>query len=122
LHNLAVRQLHDFLSVELVFNGELTSLFLIDPLGEKLSEEEKKQQSSPVDGEFVEELTGIIFCPDFCLSLNLLARDQSFGEQFGFGADRFDEFLSQLEDSTYDEEDEVTKLLIEVFARGINLK
>jgi len=125
LHNLAVRQLHDFIPAEIVFNGELTSLFLIDPLGEKLSKKEKKQQSPPVDGVFVEEFTGILFCPDppfFCLSLNLLARDQSFGEQFGFGADRFDEFMSQLEDSTYDKEDEVTKLLIEVFARGINLK
>ena len=125
LHNLAVRQLHDFIPAEIEFNGELTSLFAIDPLGEKLSKKEKKQQSPPVDGVFEEEFTGIIFCipvPPFCLSLNLLARDQSFGEQFGFGADRFDEFMSQLEDSTYDKEDEVTKLLIEVFARGINLK
>ncbi len=113
LHNLALRQLHDFIPVEIEFNGELTSLFVIDPLGEKLSKKEKKQQSSPVDGVFDEELISFI---------NLLARDQSFGEQFGFGADRFDEFMSQLEDGKYDKKDEVTKLLIEAFARGINLK
>jgi len=41
LHNLALRAGHDFLPAEIVFNGELTSLFAIDPLGEKLSKKEK---------------------------------------------------------------------------------
>ena len=44
-----------------MFNGALTSLFLIDPLGEKLSKKEKKQPSSPVDGKFDIEFTGIDF-------------------------------------------------------------
>jgi len=35
-----------------MFNGKSTSLFDINPLGEKLSEEEKIQPSSPVDGLF----------------------------------------------------------------------
>jgi len=82
-------------------------------------------QSSPVDGEFDAEFTGIDFCPVpplFCINVDLLAADQSFGAQFGFGADRFDEFLSQQADGKFDKKDEVTKLLIQAFARGINLK
>jgi len=125
LHNLAIRAGHDFLPAEIKFNGQLTSLFVIDPLGEKLSKKEKKQQSSPVDGEFDIEFTGINFCPVppfFCINVDLLAADQSFGAQFGFGEDRFDEFMEQQADSKFDKKDEVTKLLIEAFARGINLK
>jgi len=124
LHNLAIRAGHDFLPAEIMFNGELTSLFVIDPLGEKLSKKEKKQQSSPVDGAFDEEFTGIDFCPVppfFCIKVDLLAADQSFGGQFGLGADTFDEFMKELEDEKFDKKDQVSKLLKEAFARGINL-
>jgi hypothetical protein len=51
LHNLAVRAGHDFLPAEIMFNGEMTSLFDKKLFGEKLSKKEKKQQSSPVDGK-----------------------------------------------------------------------
>jgi hypothetical protein len=124
LHNLALRAGHDFLPAEIVFNGELTSLFAIDPLGEKLSKKEKSQLSSPVDGIFEEEFTGIDFCPVppfFCIQVDLLAADQSFGEQFGLGADTFDEFMAELEDERFDKTDKVSKLLEEAFSRGINL-
>ncbi len=129
LHNLAVRAGHDFLPAEIVFNGELTSLFMIDPIGEKLSKKEKKQQSSPVDGTFDVEFTGIDFCPvppHFCIKVDLLAVDQSFGEQFAFGKkmneDTFDKFMKELKDGKFDKKDKVSKLLKEAFARGINLK
>lgn len=128
LHNLAVRAGHDFLPAEIWFNGELTSLFAIDPLGEKLSKKEKKQQSSPVDGTFDEEFTGIDFCPvlpHFCIKVDLLNADQSFGEQFTFDAMdgyTFDEFMKELEDGKFDKKDKVSKLLNEAFSRGINLK
>ncbi len=124
LHNLALRAGHDFLPAEIKFNGELTSIFAIDPLGEKLSKQEKRQQSSPVDGVFDEEFTGIDFCPVppfFCIKVDLLAADQSFGEQFGLGADTFDEFMSQLEDGDFDKTDPVSIFLDELFSRGINL-
>jgi len=61
LHNLAVRAGHDFLPAEIMYKGELTSLFAIFPLGDKLTEEEQGQPSSPVDGEFDMEFTGIKF-------------------------------------------------------------
>jgi len=124
LHNLAIRTGHDFLPAEIKFNGVLTSLFVIDPLGEKLSEKEKRQPSSPVDGVFDEEFTGIDFCPVppfFCIKVDLLVADQSFGEQFGLGADTFDEFMAELEDGEFDKTDQVSILLEEAFSRGINL-
>ncbi len=124
LHNLAIRAGHDFLPPRIGFNGQLTSLFVIDPLGEKLSKKEKKQQSSPVDGEFDAEFTGIDFCPVppfFCIKVDLLAADQSFGFQFGLGADTFDEFMKELEDGKFDKTDQVSILLDEAFSRGINL-
>ena len=124
IHNLAVRTGHDFLPAEIMFNGQQTSLFMIDPLGEKLSEEEKSQQSSPVDGIFDEEFTGIDFCPIpnvFCIKVDLLFADQSFGEQFGLGSDTFDVFMEDLEDGKFDKNDKVSNLLKQAFARGINL-
>jgi len=124
LHNLAVRAGHDFLPAEIMFNGKLTSLFLIPPLGEKLDEKEKKQQSSLVDGVFEDEFLGINFCPIFpvfCIEVDLLLADQSFGGQFGLGADTFDEFMKELEDGKFDKKDKVSKLLKEAFSRGINL-
>ena len=125
MHNLALRAGHDFLPAEIIFNGKMTSLFVIDPLGEKLSKKEKKQPSSPVDGTFEDEFLGIDFCPvppDFCITIDLLEADQSFGDQFGLGADTFDEFMKELEDGKFNKKDKVSKLLKEAFSRGINLK
>ncbi len=129
LHNLAVRAGHDFLPAEIMFNGEMTSLFDKKLFGEKLSKKEKKQQSSPADGEFdIEFLNIVVHCPrpDLCITVNLLKADQSFGEQFAFGkkmnGDTFDEFMKELEDGKFDKKDKVSKLLKEAFSRGINLK
>ena len=123
LHNLAVRTGHDFLPANIVFNGDETSIFLIDPLGEKLSEDEKMQASSPLDGTFDIEFTGIDFCPIppdvFCIEVNLLEVDRTFGEQFGLGASKFDDFMGELVDGEFNEGDEISILLDEAFALGI---
>jgi len=129
MHNLAVRAGHDFLPAEIWFNGELTSLFAIDPLGEKLSKKEMRQQSSPVDGTFDVEFTGINFCPVppfFCIVVDLLAADQSFGDQFDsthpdMDKDTFDEFMEELEDGKFNKKDKVSKLLKQAFSRGLYL-
>jgi len=124
IHNLALRAGHDFLPAEIMFNGELTSLFAIDPLGEKLSKKEQKQSNSLVDGAFDEEFLGIDFCPIppfFCINVDLLAADQSFGKQFTLGVDTFDEFMEELEDGKFNKTDQVSILLDEAFSRGINL-
>jgi hypothetical protein len=124
MHNLALRSGHDFLPADIKFNNKFTSIFAIDPLGEKLSEKEKTQPSSPLDGKFDEEFLGIDFCPNppsFCINVNLLEADQSFGEQFDLGKDSFDEFMASLEDGEFNETDRVSILLDEAFAIGINL-
>lgn len=136
LHNLAIRTGHDFLPAKIEFNGELTSLFLILPLEEKLSKEEQKQPSSTVNGLFDIEFTGISFCPIFpvfCISVDLLAADRDFGFEFAdpslllpnesqsLSPGTFDDFMLELEDGKFDKTDQVSILLDEVFSRGINL-
>jgi len=128
LHNLAVRSGHDFLPADIMFNGEMTSIFAIDPLGEKLSKLEQRQQSSPVDGLFEDEFLGINFCPipeiGFCIIVDLLEADQSFGKQFkdkdlDLDKNTFDEFMLELSDGTFDETDRVSMLLDEAFAQRL---
>jgi len=128
LHNLAVRAGHDFLPAEIVYDGELTSIFEINPLGERLSEQEQSQPGSPIDGMFdVEYLNIVLFCPapGFCITVNLLEADQTFGTLFGLDNNaptlKFDEFMTSLKDGKFDSSDEVSMLLDEAFAFGINL-
>ena len=131
MHNLAIRAGHDFLPAKITFNSvPETSLFLIDPLGDKLSKEEKKQPSSTVNGEFDVEFTGIEFCPIpgiFCIKVDLLAADRDFGMEFadatlGMDAGTFDEFMGELKDGEFNKKDEVSKLTKEAFERGLHFK
>jgi len=134
LHNLAVRAGHDFLPAEIMFNGQMTSLFDSEKLeGKKLSKKEQKQQSSPVDGKFDKEFEHIKFFPapdlfpDFFIEVNLLTADQSFGKQFALipldmDEDTFDDFMDELKDGEFNKKDKVSKLLKEVFSRGLYLK
>jgi len=134
LHNLAVRTGHDFLPAKIMFDGcifpdeeGLCSLFIIDPLGEKLSKLEQRQQSSPVDGTLEDEFLGINFCPifpDFCIEVDLLEADQSFGKQFkdkdlDLDKNTFDELMLELSDGSFDETDRVSMLLDEAFAQRL---
>jgi len=123
LHNLAVRSSgHDFLPAEIIFKGEKKSIFMIDPFGEKLSEAEKLQPSSPLDGKFDPQFTGIDFCPIppdvFCIVVDLLEADRKFGEQFGMGIGKFDDFLIEQSDG-FDYNDEISILLDAAFAFGL---
>jgi len=129
IHNLALRAGHDFLPEEIIFEGKITSLFSDYLDGKTLSKKEKKQPSSPMDGQFDDDFLHIIvFCPApdtdpaFCITVNLLEADQKFGEQFGLGAETFDDFMDQLSDGKLKKNEELAKLLIEAFAIGINLK
>ena len=134
LNNLAFRTGHDLLPARIEFDGcflpdsdGLCSIFIIDPRGVKLSEKEQRQASAPVDGVFEPEFLGVNFCPvppNFCIEVDLLEADQSFGTQFGFdnGKDplKFDTFMEDLKDGHFDEDEEVSQLLIEAFAKGLN--
>jgi hypothetical protein len=135
LHNLAVRTGHDLLPSKIIFDGciypddeGLCSIFIIDPLVEKLSEKEQRQPSASVDGTLEDEFLGINFCPIFpvfCIEVNLLEADQSFGKQFkdkdlDLDKNTFDEFMLELSDGSFDETDRVSMLLDEAFAQRLS--
>ena len=122
-HNLALRSGHDFLPGMVKFNGEQVSILDGIPDGEKFSKSELKQRSSPLDGQFDDLWKGCL-APGFPVSCTeggvaLLFFDQTFGVTFTDSD--FDEFMEQTSNGRYDSNEEVTQLLIEQFARGINL-
>jgi len=123
-HNLALRSVHDFLPGMVKFNGEQVLITTIDA-EEKFSKSELKQRSSPLDGQF-DDLWNGCFPPILTTSctigtIPLLFFDQTFGFDHTDGEFTFDEFMVETSDGHYDSHEEVTKLLIEQFARGINL-
>ncbi len=108
-HNLALRSGHDFLPGIVKFNGEQVSIIFI-PAGEKFSKSELKQRSSPLDGQFDDLWNGF--------PIPLLVLDQTFG--LIHTTTDFDEFMEQTSDGRYDSDEDVTELLIQQFARGMN--
>jgi len=122
-HNLALRSGHDFLPSMVKFNGEQVSVLdnILDE--KKFSKSELKQRSSPLDGQFDDLWNGCVppGVPDSCTvgGIPLLFLDQTFG--MIHTTFNFDEFMEQTSDGRYDSNEKVTQLLIEQFARGINL-
>ncbi len=131
LHNLAVRIGHDFLPKEIMINGETKIIFEI-PHGDKLNKKEKRQQSLPLDGMFHDIYTHIEgFCNQFfCVNVDLLKADHTFGEQFAFDVGHkydqyldsttFQEFLDEVSDGKFNKKDRVSKLLKDAFAFGLS--
>jgi len=100
-HNSALRSLHDMLPGEIIINGETVSVFqepFFSVPEEKLSEEDRKQPSGPLDGEL--DPAFVPFCPfpNFCI--DLLEADISFADVFT-NTD-FELFLFQTSDGQYD--------------------
>jgi len=126
-HNLALRSGHDFLPGMVKFNGEQVSVFDSILVGEKFSKSELKQRSSPLDGQF-DDLWNRCIADEFPPSctededaIPLLFLDQTFGFAHTDNEFTFDEFMEETSDGRYDSNDKVTQLIIEQFARGINL-
>jgi hypothetical protein len=122
-HNSALRSVHDFLPDFVKFNGEQVSVLDQILVGEKLSKSEFKQRSLPLDGQFADTWNGCIFpgFPTSCTpdTVPLLFLDQTFAEVHT--TTDFDDFMEQTSDGRYDSDEEVTQLIIEQFAMGINL-
>jgi len=121
--NLALRTVHDFLPGFIEFQGSTVSLFLI-PLGSVLSSTEPQpipeteRESSPLDGNFDNAFKTFTFIPPpIAMEINLLQKDQSFGTQFNTEFS-FDDFLLELNDGSYDSDDEVMKQIKSLFAKG----
>jgi hypothetical protein len=122
--NLALRTIHDFLPGKIKFDNRFVSTLDPDLRLEKLNEKDLKQKSSKLDGKFDKEFLDINICLDppectFIIVANLLEADRSFGTQFET-EESFDDFLEQLEDGLYDEEDSVLDHIRTLMARGQN--
>ncbi len=123
--NLAFRTIHDFLPGKIRIDNKLVST--LDPSlhGKILDETELQQKSSKLDGKFDSEFLDIQICfpPDFtiCIEVNLLEADQSFGDQFGLD-ESFDDFLEELKDGAYDEDERVMYHIRNLMATGQDFK
>ena len=122
--NLALRTVHDFLPGKIKVDNRWIST--LDPSlhGKTLDSKELEQKSSKLDGKFDEEFLNIEICLDppgcnFMIMVNLLEADKSFGAQTGT-PDSFDDFLEELKDGLYDEDDSVTIHIRELMAKGQN--
>lgn len=119
--NLALRTIHDFLPGTIVVDGE--RLLTVDHIlfGRTLSQSELKQRTSPLDGQFDEEFLDVVIFipPDMIMHISLLERDSSFADQFNT-EHSFEHFMSELEDGSYDENDDVSHYIKELFAKGLN--
>jgi len=111
-HNLALRSVHDFLPDTVKFNGDQVSVLNPILVGEKLSKSEFKQRSLPLDGQFVDLWNGS--------PIPLLFLDQTFGFDHTDNEFTFDEFMVQTSDGRYDSGEDVTDLIIQQFAKGMN--
>ena len=122
--NLAFRTIHDFLPELILVDGEYQPIFNASMVpGLTLDSYELQQKSSKLDGEFDETFKGIDIClpPDFtiCIEVDLLEADSTFATQFGL-VPNFEDFLLELEDGSYDPEDEVMKKIRSLIAKGQN--
>jgi hypothetical protein len=119
-HNSALRSVHDMLPGEIIMNGEIVSVFQ-DPFfsvpEEKLSKKDRKQPSGPLDGLL--DPAFLPFCPFPGFCINLLDADVTFADVFT-NTD-FNQLMIQTSDGKYDKDEQVTQLIIEQFAIGINL-
>jgi len=124
-HNLALRSVHDFLPDTVKFNGVQVSVLDEILVGEKLSKSEFKRRSLPLDGQFADTWNGCIIedpfpFPPSCTpdTVPLLFLDQTFGSIFT--TSDFDDFMVQTSDGRYDSGEDVTDLIIQQFAKGMN--
>jgi len=127
-HNLALRSVHDMLPGEIRIGGEKVSVFdfLKSHPPEKLNKKEQKQLSATLDGQIDDAFIPIDFCivepadfpPDgICINLDLFVVDIDFAEQFNIDPDFLDH-MEETSDGSFDKDENVTKLIIELFARG----
>lgn len=90
--------------------------------GTTLSDSDLEQFSYNLDGKFDHEfrMIHIFIPPDVDMVIDLLELDSSFAEQFDTDGYTFEEFLLELRDGSYDEDEVVTKLIRSLFAKGQN--
>jgi hypothetical protein len=121
--NLALRTIHDYIPGKIKVDKKWISTLDINLQRMTLDEKELKQKSSKLDGKIDEKFIDATICfsphSSSCIEVDLLEADISFGYQFNT-AEKFEDFLEQLEDGLYDEEDSVLGHIQILMARGQN--
>lgn len=118
--NVALRTIHDFLPGTLRFNGQTMLTVDMALFGHSLSHHELKQLTSPIDGHFDEEFLDVVIFipPDRIMHINLQERDSSFATQFN-AEHSFEHFMAELEDGSYDSDEDVMYSIRNLFAKGL---
>lgn len=119
--NLALRTVHDFLPGHIKIDGKMTMTLSPSIHGMTLSDSDLEQLSDKLDGKFDHQfrMIRIFIPPDVDIVIDLLELDSNFADQFDTDH-TFEELLSELRDGSYDEDEEVTKLIRSLFAKGQN--
>lgn len=120
--NLALRTVHDFLPGFVTIDGE--SVMTVDASlhGRHLTRKELQARSDELDGVFNDVFRDVVIFipPDTILHIDLLERDSSFADQFGTDHS-FEHFLSEVEDGSFDADDDVMRHIRSLFAKGMNI-
>jgi hypothetical protein len=120
--NLALRTIHDFLPGHIMVDSEEYETIDHSLVGKELSKRELRQKSAPLDGEFDEVFLDVVIFipPSTILHMDLLERDSSFATQFGTDH-TFEHFLEELEDGSFDKNEDVMHYIRNLFAKGFYL-
>lgn len=119
--NLALRTIHDLLPGHIMVDGVRMVTVDTSLVGQVLSAQDLEQRTAPLDGVLdpVFRNVVIVIPPDTVLMIDLQERDSSFGVQFG-AEHTFEHFLSELEDGSYDDSEDVTRHFLNAFAKGLH--
>jgi hypothetical protein len=122
--DLSLRAIHSYVPGHIMVNGVDT--MILDPSlrGKTLSDEDMQQLSKPLDGTFDPVFRNVtIFLPPpnpppNLFTIDLFERDSSFAKQFGTDVS-FEEFMGELKDGRFDENEKVMFYLREDIANGL---
>lgn len=120
--NVAFRTIHDFLPGTVKTRHKEVLTVNESLVGKHLTSAELDQLTGPLDGEFDPAFreVKIVIPPNIVLEIDLFERDSSFAQQFNTDFS-FEYFMDELKDGRYDEYDEVTKQIRNLFAKGMYL-
>ncbi|MEO9363239.1 MAG: hypothetical protein ABI348_04990 [Nitrososphaera sp.] len=122
--DLSLRAIHSYVPGHIMVNG--VDMMILDPSlrGKTLSDEDMQQLSKPLDGTFDPVFRNVtIFLPPpnpppNTFTIDLFERDSSFAKQFGTDVS-FEEFMDELKDGRFDQNEKVMSYLREDIANGL---
>ncbi|HEU4984477.1 MAG TPA: hypothetical protein VFT58_02450, partial [Nitrososphaera sp.] len=122
--DLSLRAIHSYIPGHITVNG--ADMMILDPSlrGKTLSDEDMQQLSKPLDGTFDPVFRNVtIFLPPpnpppNLFTIDLFERDSSFAKQFGTDVS-FEDFMDELKDGRFDQNEKVMFYLREDIANGL---